>query len=213
MKNNFYLENSKFLIVFCFGLLVLPFISAVEAHPGRTAANGCHKDKKTGESHCHDIPTTQKPKKKTVEKKIISSEAVVIDSCYDGDTCTTTSGEKIRLACIDTPEIRGPRANPEPAKAARDFLNSNVAGKEVSIRRITKDRYERTVAELAKDGVNIQKLMVSKGYAKIYKKYADPCPWASNFSGDISADIESSPIENSLSCPNFVLAGGKKYCL
>ena len=55
--------------------------------------------------------------------------------------------------------------------------------------------------------------MVSKGYAKIYKKYADPCPWASNFSGDISADIESSPIENSLSCPNFVLAGGKKYCL
>ena len=138
---------------------------------------------------------------------------VTIQSCYDGDTCTTTSGEKIRLACIDTPEIKGPRADPEPAKAARDFLNSNVAGKEVSIRRITKDRYERTVAELAKDGVNIQKLMVSKGYAKIYKKYADPCPWASNFSGDISADVESSPIENSLSCPNFVLAGGKKYCL
>ena len=55
--------------------------------------------------------------------------------------------------------------------------------------------------------------MVSKGYAKIYKKYADPCPWASNFSGNISADVESSPIENSLSCPNFVLAGGKKYCL
>ena len=146
-------------------------------------------------------------------KKKISSESVVIDNCYDGDTCTTTSGEKIRLACIDTPEIKGPRADPEPAKAARDFLNSNVAGKEVSIRRITKDRYERTVAELAKDGVNIQKLMVSKGYAKIYKKYADPCPWASNFSGDISDDNESSLIENSLSCPNFVLAGGKKYCL
>ena len=68
------------------------------------------------------------------------SGTVVIDSCYDGDTCTTTSGEKIRLACIDTPEIRGPRADPEPAKAARDFLNSYVAGEEVSIRRITKDR-------------------------------------------------------------------------
>ena len=214
MKNNFYLVNSKFLIVFCFAFWGLPFSPTIEAHPGRRAADGCHNDKTTGKRHCHDDSApTQKPKKKIVEKIIMSSEAVVIDSCYDGDTCTTTSGEKIRLACIDTPEIRGPRANPEPAKAARDFLNSNVAGKEVSIRRITKDRYERTVGELVKDGVNIQKLMVSKGYARIYKKYADPCPWASNFSGDISADVESSPIENSLSCPNFVLAGGKKYCL
>jgi len=32
---------------------------------------------------------------------------------------------------------------------------------------------------LVTDGLNIQKLMVSKGYAKIYKKYAYPCPWAS----------------------------------
>ena len=178
MKNNFYLANSKFLIIFYFGFLGLSLNSIIEAHPGRTAADGCHNEKATGERHCHDSPT-QKPKKKIVEKKIITSEAVVIDNCYDGDTCTTTSGEKIRLACIDTPEIRGPRADPEPAKAARDFLNSYVAGEEVSIRRITKDRYERTVAELAKDGVNIQKLMVLKGYAKIYKKYADPCPWAS----------------------------------
>ena len=212
MKNNFHLLNLKYPILIFLGFLGLFVNSFAEAHPGKKAADGCHNEKATGERHCHDS-LTQNLKKKIVEKKIISSEAVVIDSCYDGDTCTTTSGEKIRLACIDTPEIRGPRADPAPAKAARDFLNSYVAGKEVSIRRITKDRYERTVAELAKDGVNIQKLMVSKGYAKIYKKYADPCPWASNFSGNISADIESSPIENSLSCPNFVLAGGKKYCL
>ena len=222
MKNNFYLVNSKFLIVFCFAFWGLPFSPTIEAHPGRRAADGCHNDKTTGKRHCHDDSTpTQKPKKKIVEKKIISSEVVVIDSCYDGDTCTTTSGEKIRLACIDTPEIRGPRANPEPAKAARDFLNSNVAGKEVSIRRVTEDKYGRTVGELVKDGVNIQKLLVSKGYAKIYKKYADPCPWASNFSGDISADfsgdisadVESSPVENTLCFINYLIAEGKKYCL
>ncbi len=220
MKNNSYLVNSKFLIIFCFGFLGILLSSTVEAHPGRRAADGCHNEKATGERHCHDSPT-QKPKKKIVEKKILSSEAVVIDSCYDGDTCTTTRGEKIRLACIDTPEIRGPRA--EPAKAARDFLNSNVAGKEVSIRRVTVDKYGRTVGELVKDGVNIQKLMVSKGYAKIYKKYADPCPWASNFSGDISADVESSPVEsspvesspveNTLCFINYLIAEGKKYCL
>ena len=178
MRNFLQLVNLKFLIIGFFGFLGLSIYSKVDAHTGRLASDGCHNQKATGERHCHDSPT-QKPKKKIVEKKIISSEAVVIDNCYDGDTCTTTSGEKIRLACIDTPEIRGPRADPEPAKAARDFLNSYVAGEEVSIRRITKDRYERTVAELARDGVNIQKLMVLKGYAKIYKKYADPCPWAS----------------------------------
>ena len=212
MKNNYFFANSKFLIIFCFGFLGILLSSTVEAHPGRRAADGCHNEKATGERHCHDSPT-QKPKKKIVEKKIITSEAVVIDNCYDGDTCTTTSGEKIRLACIDTPEIKGPRADPEPAKAARDFLNSNVAGKEVSIRRVTEDKYGRTVGELVKDGVNIQKLMVSKGYAKIYKKYADPCPWASNFSGDISADVESSPVENTLCFINYLIAEGKKYCL
>ena len=32
--------------------------------------------------------------------------SVVIASCYDGDTCTTTTGERVRLACIDTPELQ-----------------------------------------------------------------------------------------------------------
>ena len=103
---------------------------------------------------------------------------VIIQSCYDGDTCTTNSGEKIRLACIDTPELRGSRADPIPAKAARDFLNGLVAGEEVAIRRITKDRYGRTVAEISKDGVNIQQRLVEKGLARVYKRYADQCPWS-----------------------------------
>ena len=182
MKNNFHLLNLKFPILIFLGFLGLFVNSFAEAHPGKKAADGCHNEKATGERHCHDNPASEPKKKiniKTNKINKINNDVVVIDSCYDGDTCTTTSGEKIRLACIDTPEIRGPRADPEPAKAARDFLNSYVAGEVVSIRRITKDRYERTVAELAKDGLNIQKLMVSKGYAKIYKKYADPCPWAS----------------------------------
>ena len=103
---------------------------------------------------------------------------ITIENCYDGDTCTTTEGEKIRLACIDTPELRGSRADPVPAKAARDYLNGLVAGQEVSIRRITKDRYGRTVAELSRGSMNIQKRLVGKGYAKIYQRYADQCKWS-----------------------------------
>ena len=103
---------------------------------------------------------------------------VTIASCYDGDTCRTTAGEKIRLACIDTPELRGAKADPIPARAARDYLRSFLAGKTITIRRITTDRYGRTVAELFADGANAQEQLVAAGHAEIYWRYAKPCPWA-----------------------------------
>ena len=105
----------------------------------------------------------------------------IIKECYDGDTCTTIYNEKIRLACIDTPELKGRKANPKEAEEAKIFLNNLIANKEVNIRRITYDRYGRTVAELFKNDVNIQKLIVEKGYGKIYKKYSYQCPWAINY--------------------------------
>tara|TARA_Y100001968_G_scaffold219017_1_gene201678 strand:- start:139 stop:606 length:468 start_codon:yes stop_codon:yes gene_type:complete len=104
--------------------------------------------------------------------------SVTIQSCYDGDTCTTIEGEKIRLACIDTPELRGKKADPIPAKAARDYLNDLVAGSTVTIRRITEDRYLRTVAELSKGPVNIQEDLVEKGLASIYERYSGQCEWS-----------------------------------
>ena len=111
-------------------------------------------------------------------RALLAYPIVQIKDCYDGDTCTTKSGEKIRLACIDTPELKGWNADPIPAKEAREFVNTLVANEEVSIKRITYDRYGRTVGELFKNGVNIQELIVEKGYGKIYKKYAYQCEWS-----------------------------------
>ncbi len=108
----------------------------------------------------------------------IAQPTIIIRNCYDGDTCTSSTGEKIRLACIDTPELKGTKADPLPAKAARDYLNGLVAGEEVSIRRITKDRYGRTVAEISKDGINIQERLVKEGLASIYQRYAKQCSWS-----------------------------------
>ena len=102
----------------------------------------------------------------------------IIKSCYDGDTCTTIDGEKIRLACIDTPELKGKRAKPIPAREARDFLNGLLVNEKVSIRRITKDRYRRTIAELFSNGINVQELIFNKGYGKIAEKYAAQCEWS-----------------------------------
>ena len=108
---------------------------------------------------------------------IAALASVLISSCYDGDTCRSNTGEKIRLACIDTPELRGKRANPVPAKAARDYLRGLVVGRDVGIRRITKDRYGRTVAELFVDGSNVQQQLVAARQAEIYWRYASQCPW------------------------------------
>ena len=104
--------------------------------------------------------------------------SIFIKSCYDGDTCTAIDGEKIRLACINTPELKGKNSDHDKAIQARDFLNKLVANKEILIKRITKDRYGRTVAERFKDGLNIQELIVNKGYGKIYKKFAYQCEWS-----------------------------------
>ena len=51
-----------------------------------------------------------------------------------------------------------------------DEVTNLVSNEEVSIRRITYDRYKRTVGELFINGINIQELIVQKGYGKIYKR-------------------------------------------
>ena len=108
---------------------------------------------------------------------IAAIASVVIASCYDGDTCTTTTGERVRLACIDTPELVGMRAEPMPGRAARDHLRNLVVGKKVGIRRITKDRYGRTVVELFLGTTNVQQEMVVSGHAEIYWRYQNQCSW------------------------------------
>ena len=108
---------------------------------------------------------------------VVALETITIRSCYDGDTCLTTGGERVRLACIDTPELRGRRADPVSARAARDHLRGMVVGRSVGLRRITKDRYGRTVGELFLDGINVQQAMVASGHAEIYWQYASQCPW------------------------------------
>ena len=114
----------------------------------------------------------------TFEPAFSSLPIVFIKDCYDGDTCTTINGEKIRLACIDAPELKGRKADPILAKEARNFVNKLVANQEVSIKRITNDRYGRTIGELFKNEVNIQEIIVEKGYGKVYKKYANQCEWS-----------------------------------
>ena len=89
----------------------------------------------------------------------LAAPTVMIERCHDGDTCRTRSGERIRLACIDAPELTGPPEDRALAKASRDYLQELVVGHEVMIRRIGQE-------------------MVASGHARILDRYASQCPWA-----------------------------------
>ena len=104
--------------------------------------------------------------------------AVVID-VYDGDTVTVDldlgfhvwkRGEKIRLAHIDAPELRG--ESQEQGKAAGDFLRDLVLNKNVIIQTIKspsgsdkQEKYGRYLGVIWLDGVNVNDLLVNKGHA------------------------------------------------
>lgn len=106
-------------------------------------------------------------------------QAEVITKVYDGDTVTTASGEKIRLACIDAPELsnnRHGKADLINAIPSRDWLSSQVLGKEVKIKRILKDFYGRTVARIfLSDGTEVNQLSILTKHSIVYMSKV--CPW------------------------------------
>ncbi len=118
----------------------------------------------------------------------------VITAVYDGDSVTAdidlglktwVKGEKLRLARINAPEVRG--AEREQGLLARDFLRELIVGKEVTIETMKdkKGKYGRYIAEIVLsesggvdpfDGIPTVKViyvndfLVSKGFA-VYRDY------------------------------------------
>jgi len=103
---------------------------------------------------------------------------------YDGDTITievdlgfgVTKKEKLRLAFIDAPEIRG-ESRPEGLKSRdwlREVLYSAEKEDKIIIARTIRDRkgkYGRYIAELFLDdteGISINQRMINEGYALVY---------------------------------------------
>jgi len=103
----------------------------------------------------------------------------IIHSVYDGDTVTADidlgfhtwiHGEKLRLARINAPELRGEE---RPAGLqARDWLREQILSKTVIIHTIKdkKGKYGRYIAEIILDGININDALVSNGSAQ-YRDY------------------------------------------
>jgi endonuclease YncB( thermonuclease family) len=110
-------------------------------------------------------------------------ESIEIDRCHDGDTCRSTTGERIRLACIDAPELKQTYG-----EASRDYLRSLLGlrsrsllkNREAKIQRIESDRYGRTIAILyilmGREWEPVQSLQARAGTVWAFTKFRKICP-------------------------------------
>jgi micrococcal nuclease len=93
-------------------------------------------------------------------------------SVHDGDTIRTQK-YRIRLACIDAPELKQPLGY-----QSRDNLLKLISqsGDRVRLQIVDTDRYGRKVALIYANGKLINSQQVTDGMAYAYKKYLSNCP-------------------------------------
>ena len=115
------------------------------------------------------------------------TDTVFINDVHDGDTIKSSTGEKFRIFGIDTPEVSSQGRKQfnsetmqsttkwvattgieamygaEATKAARELL----LNKDVTIIRITKGKYGRTVARVLWNNVDLGLMLVSRGLARV----------------------------------------------
>jgi micrococcal nuclease len=96
--------------------------------------------------------------------------SIRVTRIIDGDTFETETGEKVRLIGINAPEI-----SDMFGEEAKQYLSELIENKTVNLQsdNISKDRdqYQRLLRYVILDGVDINKKMVSDGFAFAYLKY------------------------------------------
>lgn len=98
------------------------------------------------------------------------SAEVKVAHVIDGDTVTLSSGDKLRLIGVDTPELGNHKNAPETgATLARSYLSELLNKKtryHVLYGQQKRDKYHRLLGHLfLRDGTNIQALLLARGLA------------------------------------------------
>lgn len=104
------------------------------------------------------------------------AEQCLVDHCHDGDTCTlrcdigsdVVRRVKVRLHCIDAPEIGQEPWGKWSARALRHYA---PAGALIDLEALKADRYGRKVGVLHANGASLNLEMVWQGFAAVYEKY------------------------------------------
>ena len=95
---------------------------------------------------------------------------------YDGDTITVDvelgftvhKEEKLRLARINAPELKGPERT--DGLISRDALRELLNDQDITFKDEGKGKYGRTIAEIYIDTINVSDWLVANGYAE-YRNY------------------------------------------
>lgn len=102
-----------------------------------------------------------------------------IHGCYDGDTCTISIpslpslfGDRlpIRLAGIDTPEMKGACAHEKTlALRARAYVRERLLNAQhVEITPVARDKYFRVLSIITVDGADLADALLAEGLAHPY---------------------------------------------
>ena len=103
------------------------------------------------------------------------SLSVIVTRIADGDTVDVLQNGravKVRLVCIDSPELNQERWGNASAKHLASLL---PVGSAAQLRVVERDRFGRTVAEIYRDGRSVNLQMVRDGQAVVFRRYLDNC--------------------------------------
>lgn len=106
---------------------------------------------------------------------LAAAGAVCIANVHDGDSIRLCDGERIRIANIDAPEMRGSSrcdrgrggwCDYDLAIRSRDALRAFLASGNVKITRLGQDRFGRTLARVSVDGRDAGAYLIGQGLAR-----------------------------------------------
>jgi len=140
-------------------LLLFPQLAF--GHGGGLDAKGCHQNRETGEYHCHH---------KEKYGDVLGTASVI-----DGDTLEIR-GTRIRLHGIDAPEsAQLCHQNGTPWRCGQQAalqLSEFIGRTTISCEHRNTDRYGRIVATCFLGSQDLNRWMVSEGWALAYRQYS-----------------------------------------
>lgn len=109
----------------------------------------------------------------TIQNQLTSDRQFKVIKVYDGDSLLLQGMDltlKIRMVGIDAPETGGPQKQGQPySKKAHLFLSRQIKDRFVTLKTYGLGGYNRILAEVFIDSINMNLKMVTTGLAEVYQ--------------------------------------------
>lgn len=117
--------------------------------------------------------------------KISDKSNFLVTKVFDGDTVQVQGQDlefRVRMVAIDAPETGGSKNKGQPySQKAKKVLTQLIQGKKVRLKQYGTGRYNRILAEIFSQDININLAMVRQGLAEVYRgrlpENFDPGPY------------------------------------